>query len=49
VKVAMLWTKAVPFHRITPTLARFGAQGMLQRIRLFGAFLKKARAAHLDY
>ncbi len=46
---AKLWTKAVPFYRIIPTLARFGPQGMLQRIRLFGTFLKKVRAAHLDY
>lgn len=46
---ARLWTKAVPFHRIIPTLARFGPQGMLQRIRLFGIFLKKVRVAHLDY
>ncbi|MBU1235972.1 MAG: B12-binding domain-containing radical SAM protein [Gammaproteobacteria bacterium] len=46
---AKLWTQAVPFHRIVPTLARFGARGMLQRIRLFGKFLKRARTAHLDY
>lgn len=46
---ARLWTKAVPFHRMIPTLARFGPRGMLQRIRLFGKFLKKIRAAHLDY
>ncbi len=46
---ARLWTKAVPFYRIIPTLARFGAQGMLQRIRLFGKFLEKIRLAHLDY
>lgn len=46
---ARLWTKAVPFYRIIPTLARFGAQGMLQRMRLFGKFLEKIRIAHLDY
>ena len=46
---ARLWTKAVPFHRILPTLARFGLRGMLQRILLFGRFLDKVRAAHLDY
>ncbi|MDP1613241.1 MAG: radical SAM protein [Sulfuritalea sp.] len=46
---ARLWTRAVPFHRLLPTLARFGTWGMLQRIRLFGLFLKKVRAAHLDY
>jgi radical SAM superfamily enzyme YgiQ (UPF0313 family) len=46
---ARLWTNAVPFHRILPALARFGLWGMLQRIRLFGIFLRKARLAHLDY
>ncbi|MFA6312978.1 MAG: radical SAM protein [Sterolibacterium sp.] len=46
---AKLWTKAVPFYRVIPTLARFGIHGMLQRIRLFGIFLKKVRTAHLDY
>ena len=46
---ARLWTKAVPFYRIIPTLARFGAQGILTRIRLFGKFLQKVRMAHLDY
>jgi radical SAM superfamily enzyme YgiQ (UPF0313 family) len=46
---ARLWTKAVPFHRMIPTLARFGMQGMWQRIRLFGTFLQRARTAHLDY
>jgi radical SAM superfamily enzyme YgiQ (UPF0313 family) len=46
---ARLWTKAVPFYRIVPTLARFGARGMLQRMRLFGKFLGNVRAAHLDY
>lgn len=44
-----LWTRAVPFYRILPTLARFGAQGMLQRLRLFGVVMKKMRTAHLDY
>lgn len=46
---AKLWTNAVPFYRIIPALARFGLRGMLQRIRLFGIFLKKIRMAHLDY
>ena len=46
---AKLWTTAVPLYRVLPTLARFGIHGMLQRIRLFGAFLKRAKAAHLDY
>jgi hypothetical protein len=47
--MANLWAKAVPFYRIIPTLTRFGLQGMLQRIRLFGTVLKKVRLAHLDY
>lgn len=46
---ARLWTNAVPFYRVLPTLARFGMHGMLQRIRLFGTFLKKAKLAYLDY
>jgi len=48
-EMANLWAKAVPFYRIIPTLARFGLQGMLQRIGLFGTVLKKIRLAHLDY
>jgi len=48
-ELANLWAKAVPFHRILPTLARFGPRGMLQRIRLFGTVLGRIRAAHLDY
>ncbi|GAM08972.1 putative methyltransferase [Geobacter sp. OR-1] len=44
-----LWTKAVPFYRIMPTLARFGPHGMLSRIRMFGRFVDKARKLHLDY
>lgn len=46
---AKLWTNAVPFYRVVPTLARFGLHGILQRIRLFGTFLKRIKAAHLDY
>jgi len=46
---AGLWTKAVPMYRVLPTLARFGIHGMLQRIRLFGVFLKRAKTAYLDY
>ena len=46
---ARLWTRAVPFHRVIPTLVRFGARGILHRLRLFGKFLEKARTAHLDY
>jgi len=48
-ELANLWVKAVPFHRVLPTLARFGLRGMLIRIRLFSRILEKARAAHLDY
>jgi radical SAM superfamily enzyme YgiQ (UPF0313 family) len=46
---ARLWTKAVPFHKVLPTLARFGMHGMLQRLRLFGTGIKRLRNAHLDY
>lgn len=46
---AQLWVKAVPLHRMLPTLARFGARGILLRIRMFGEFLKRIRRAHLDY
>jgi len=48
-ELANLWVKAVPFHRVLPTLARFGLRGMLIRIKLFSRILEKARAAHLDY
>lgn len=48
-ELAQLWTKAVPFYRVLPTLARFGPHGLLQRLSLFGAFLKRIRSAHLDY
>jgi len=46
---ANLWTRAVPFYRVVPALARFGIHGMLRRILLFGTFLKKVRMAHQDY
>jgi radical SAM superfamily enzyme YgiQ (UPF0313 family) len=46
---AKLWANAVPFYRVLPTLARFGIHGMLQRIHLFSAFLKRAKTAHMDY
>jgi radical SAM superfamily enzyme YgiQ (UPF0313 family) len=46
---AKLWAKAVPFYRVIPTLANFGARGILHRIRLLGKVLEKVRAAHLDY
>lgn len=48
-ELANLWVKAVPFHRVLPTLTRFGLRGMLTRIRLFSRILEKARTAHLDY
>ncbi len=48
-EMTTLWTKAVPFYRVIPTLARFGPRGMLTRIRLFGKFVEKARRLHLDY
>ncbi len=46
---ARLWSGAVPLHRVIPALARFGLHGMLQRIRLFGAFLQRAKTAHRDH
>ncbi len=46
---ARLWTRAVPLYRVLPAMARFGARGMWQRVRLFGTFLGKIRRAHLDY
>jgi radical SAM superfamily enzyme YgiQ (UPF0313 family) len=46
---ARLWMRAVPLYRVLPTLTRFGLHGMLQRMRLLGAFLKKAKAGYLDY
>ena len=48
-EMARLWTQAVPLYRALPTLFRFGAHGMLLRIRLFGTFLGRLRKAHLDY
>jgi radical SAM superfamily enzyme YgiQ (UPF0313 family) len=46
---AKLWANAVPFHRVLPTLLRFGTHGMLQRMRLFSTFLTRVRGAHFDY
>lgn len=46
---ARLWTQAIPFHRLLPTLFRFGPRGILLRMRLFGTFLRRIRRAHLDY
>jgi hopanoid C-3 methylase len=48
-ELANLWTKAVPLHRVLPTLFRFGFHGMLVRIRLFSRVLAKCRLLHLDY
>jgi radical SAM superfamily enzyme YgiQ (UPF0313 family) len=48
-EMARLWTRAVPLHRSLPMLARFGLRGMLERIGLFGIFLRRVRRAHLDY
>jgi radical SAM superfamily enzyme YgiQ (UPF0313 family) len=48
-ELATLWTKAVPLHRALPTLIRFGAHGMLSRIRLFSRVLDKSKRLHLDY
>ncbi len=48
-ELANLWAKAVPLYRVIPTLTRFGLQGMLHRIRLFGTVLEKIRSAHLDH
>lgn len=48
-ELAQLWTKAVPLYRALPALLRFGPHGFLQRMALFGAFLKRIRSAHLDY
>ena len=47
-EMTTLWTKAVPFYRGLPTLARFGRRGMLTRLRLFGRFVEKARRLHQD-
>ena len=46
---ARLWTDAVPLYRVLPALARFGLHGMWQRIRLFGTFLDRVKAAYRDY
>lgn len=48
-ELATLWTKAVPLHRVLPTLFRFGLRGMLLRIRIFRRILEKSRQMHLDY
>lgn len=48
-EMAQLWMKAVPFHRALLPLLRFGPHGLILRLKLFGAFLKRLRSAHLDY
>jgi radical SAM superfamily enzyme YgiQ (UPF0313 family) len=48
-ELANLWTKAVPLHRVLPTLFRFGPHGMLVRIRLFSRVIAKCKLMHLDY
>jgi len=48
-EMAGLYGKAVPIHRSLPTLLKFGLHGLLLRMRLFGTFLTRLRAAHLDY
>ena len=48
-ELANLWTKAVPVHRVLPTLLRFGLHGMLLRIRIFSRVLEKCKRLHLDY
>ena len=48
-EMANLYSKAIPLHRALPPLFRFGIHNMLLRIRLFGTFLKRVRAFHLDY
>ena len=44
-----LYTNAVPLYRALPTLLRFGAGGMLLRLKMLGRFLEKLKAMHLDY
>jgi hopanoid C-3 methylase len=48
-ELAKLWTKAVPMHRVLPTLFHFGLHGMLGRLKLFGRVLVKCGSLHLDY
>jgi radical SAM superfamily enzyme YgiQ (UPF0313 family) len=48
-EMANLYMSAVPLHRALPTLFRFGIHNMLLRMRLFGTFLRRVRAFHLDY
>lgn len=48
-ELARLYARAVPLYRSLPTLLKIGLHGLLLRMRLFGTFLKRVRAAHLDY
>ncbi|MHB8709035.1 MAG: B12-binding domain-containing radical SAM protein [Desulfuromonadales bacterium] len=48
-EMAKLYSGAVPMYRSLPTLLRYGMHGLLLRLRLFGVFLARVRAAHLDY
>jgi len=48
-ELAKLYAGAVPICRSLPTLLRYGLHGLFMRIRLLGTFLKRVRAAHLDY
>ncbi|MGD9950374.1 MAG: radical SAM protein [Desulfobulbus sp.] len=48
-ELANLWTKAIPLHRVLPTLFRFGLHGMLIRIKIFRRVLDKCKVLHLDY
>jgi len=48
-EMAKLYAGAVPLYRSLPALFKFGLHGLLLRLRLFGTFLKRVRAAHLDY
>ncbi|NJC88729.1 MAG: radical SAM protein [Desulfuromonas sp.] len=48
-EMAKLYSGAVPVYRSLPTLLRYGLHGLLLRLRLFGVFIERVRAAHLDY
>jgi len=48
-EMAKLYAGAVPLYRSLPALLKFGIHNLLLRVRLFGEFLGRVRAAHLDY
>jgi hopanoid C-3 methylase len=48
-EMAALYKEAVPLYRSLPALMKFGAHGMLLRIRLFGTFLKRLQQFHREY